>query len=200
MTEMNTMNNKLAKIKKSSRVGKIVSNIFTIIGIVGEVITLIAGIFILNMGKRFDDEMHSAVEHGYIETETDSIAHTSFMNISIGNPENIQTDVPALREALDDHPLSIMYGIYLLTISFLCVIFTVVMKIISGTFALIEKEENPFTDKVIKRVLIAMIVLSAVLLFTVGSGFAVLGALTTWVIYTVMDYGKSLQVQSDETL
>lgn len=200
MTEMNTMNNKLAKIKKSSRVGKIVSNIFTIIGIVGVVITLIAGIFILNMGKRFDDEMHSAVEHGYIETETDSIAHTSFMNINIGNPENIQTDVPALREALDDHPLSIMYGIYLLTISFLCVIFTVVMKIISGTFALIEKEENPFTDKVIKRVLIAMIVLSAVLLFTVGSGFAVLGALTTWVIYTVMDYGKSLQVQSDETL
>lgn len=197
---MNTMNNKLAKIKKSSRVGKIVSNIFTIIGIVGVVITLIAGIFILNMGKRFDDEMHSAVEHGYIETETDSIAHTSFMNISIGNPENIQTDVPALREALDDHPLSIMYGIYLLTISFLCVIFTVVMKIISGTFALIEKEENPFTDKVTKRVLIAMIVLSAVLLFTVGSGFAVLGALTTWVIYTVMDYGKSLQVQSDETL
>ena len=200
MTEMNTMNNKLAKIKKSSRVGKIVSNIFTVIGIVGVVITLIAGIFILNMGKRFDDEMHSAVEHGYIETETDSIAHTSFMNINIGNPENIQTDVPALREALDDHPLSIMYGIYLLTISFLCVIFTVVMKIISGTFALIEKEENPFTDKVIKRVLIAMIVLSAVLLFTVGSGFAVLGALTTWVIYTVMDYGKSLQVQSDETL
>lgn len=200
MTEMNTMNNKLAKIKKSSRVGKIVSNIFTIIGIVGVVITLIAGIFILNMGKRFDDEMHSAVEHGYIEAETDSIAHTSFMNINIGNPENIQTDVPALREALDDHPLSIMYGIYLLTISFLCVIFTVVMKIISGTFALIEKEENPFTDKVIKRVLIAMIVLSAVLLFTVGSGFAVLGALTTWVIYTVMDYGKSLQVQSDETL
>ena len=200
MTEMNTMNNKLAKIKKSSRVGKIVSNIFTIIGIVGVVITLIAGIFILNMGKRFDDEMHSAGEHGYIETETDSIAHTSFMNISIGNPENIQTDVPALREALDDHPLSIMYGIYLLTISFLCVIFTVVMKIISGTFALIEKEENPFTDKVIKRVLIAMIVLSTVLLFTVGSGFAVLGALTTWVIYTVMDYGKSLQVQSDETL
>jgi hypothetical protein len=45
-----------------------------------------------------------------------------------------------------------------------------------------------------------MIVLSAVMLFTVSAGFAALGAITTWVVYTIMDYGKTLQVQSDETL
>ena len=31
-------------------------------------------------------------------------------------------------------------------------------------------------------------------------GLDVLFALLTWVVYTVLDYGKTLQVQSDETL
>ena len=41
---------------------------------------------------------------------------------------------------------------------------------------------------------------TVVLLLTSGIAFGALGALTTWVVCTVMDYGKTLQTQSDETL
>ena len=76
----------------------------------------------------------------------------------------------------------------------------VLMKLISGTFAIIEKEDNPFTDKVIKRVTVVMIIVSAFLFFTAGASFGILGGLVTLVVYSILDYGKTLQIQSDETL
>ena len=83
----------------------------------------------------------------------------------------------------------------------LCIaVAAVMMKLLSSVFAMIEKEDTPFTDKVIKRVTVVMIVISGFLFLTAGSALGILSGLATWVIYTVMDYGKTLQIQSDETL
>ena len=48
---MNEINEKLDRIKKSCRTGKIASNVFCIIAIVGCVLSLIAGISIFAMGR-----------------------------------------------------------------------------------------------------------------------------------------------------
>ena len=45
-----------------------------------------------------------------------------------------------------------------------------------------------------------MIVTSIVLFFTPGMVFGVMGLVLTWIVITIMDYGKTLQIQSDETL
>ena len=42
--------------------------------------------------------------------------------------------------------------------------------------------------------------MSALLIFTTGAIYGVLGFLITWVVNLVLDYGKTLQIQSDETL
>ena len=79
-------------------------------------------------------------------------------------------------------------------------ILTVAMFLFRSVFTIILEEGNPFSDKVIKRILISMIIISVVLIFTSGVGFGVLGGFLTWVIYTILDYGRSLKTLSDETL
>ena len=196
---MNEENVKLAKIKKSCKTGKVVSVILCIIAIVGCVTSLIGGISILAMGKEFDTTITQAIEDGKITTG-DSIGSVKGININIGDPSTLHSDIPAVQEAIDDHPYSIMYGSYVLTMSLITAVAAVMMKLISSVFGLIEKEDTPFSDKVIKRVTIVMIVVSGVLLMTSGAALGILGALITWVVYTIMDYGKTLQIQSDETL
>ena len=122
------------------------------------------------------------------------------ININVGEVKKWHSDVPALQKILDEQPYSITYGTYCFIMSVACAVVTVMLKFIGSVFELIIKEDTPFTDKVIKRVVIVMIVLSAVMLFTMSAGFAALGGITTWVVYTIMDYGKTLQIQSDETL
>ncbi len=115
-------------------------------------------------------------------------------------PENIESDIPAIQEALADHPMSVMYGTYMLFIGAGFAIISVLSKLVSSIFVLIEKENTPFTGKVKKRVAITMIVTTAILFLTTGTPFGVLFALLTWVVYAILDYGITLQTQSDETL
>ena len=76
----------------------------------------------------------------------------------------------------------------------------VLLKLISNVFGLIIKEDSPFTDKVIKKIVIVLGAVTVVMFLTSGMAFGVLGAIITWVVYTILDYGKTLQIQSDETL
>ncbi len=192
-------NEKIAKIKKSCSVGKKISSVFAVIAIVGCICTLVASIAIFQMGKRFDDKVQDGIERGVI-SEDDEFGSVKLFNFNVKKIEKIHSDIPAVQEALNDHPYSITYGIYCLVISIACAGTAVLLKLVSGAFELIIKENTPFTDKVIKRVLIVMIVISAILLLTTSTGFGILGGITTWVVYTIMDYGKTLQIQSDETL
>ena len=192
-------NVKIAKIKKSCSVGKKICAILSIVAIVGCVCAAVASFAIFGMGKEFDNKVQQGIEAGIINSENE-FGSVKMININVGEVKKWHSDVPALQKILDEQPYSITYGTYCFIMSVACAVVTVMLKFIGSVFELIIKEDTPFTDKVIKRVVTVMIVLSAVMLFTMSAGFAALGGITTWVVYTIMDYGKTLQVQSDETL
>lgn len=190
---------KISKIKKSCKVGKTVSNILFILCIVGSICALAAGIFIFSMGREFDVTVEQAIDAGYI-SEGDGMGTSAIVHISAFDVDNLHSDIPAWQAAIDDHPYAVSYSVTCLVIAFSCVVIAVMMKLINGIFAMIIKEDTPFNDKVIKRITIVMIAVSAALFCTTGMAFGVLGGILTWVVYTIMDYGKTLQIQSDETL
>ena len=192
-------NVKLEKIRKSCSVGEKVSTVFCIIAIVGCVMAIVAGIAIINMGSEFDDKVIQMSDSGVVDIGN-KIGGYQIMGISLGDPSNIRSDVPAIQEALKDHPYSVEVSMYCFLAAGMTAIIAVMMKVTGSVFALIRKEDNPFTDNVIKRVLIVMIVLSGILFLTSGVSLGVLCGILTWVVYTVMDYGKTLQIQADETL
>ena len=72
--------------------------------------------------------------------------------------------------------------------------------LVSSIFAMIEKEPNPFTVKVKKKITTVLIVTCVILALTAGTAFTALGIVITWVINAIFDYGITLQTQSDETL
>ena len=192
-------NVKIAKIKKSCKVGKTVTRILCIICIVGAVLALAGGIYIFAMGKEFDNQVQQAIDAGYISTGS-SIGSSSAINIQTFDVSNLHSDIPAWQAYIDDHPYAVAYGVTCLSAAGITAVVAILMSLMSSTFGLIIKEDSPFTDKVIKRVVIVMIAISAVMLFTSGFALAALGGILTWVVYAIMDYGKTLQIQSDETL
>lgn len=197
---MNEENVKLAKIKKSCRIGKKVSTVLFVVLLVGAVCMLIYGIKVFADGKKFDDQITSAQAAGIIST-SDEFGSASAVNINLGSlPSTLHSDIPSVQAALDDHPYSIVYGSYITFAGVVMIIISVMLLLVRSVFALVEKEATPFTAKVKKRVTIILAVISALFLFTAGSGLALIGALVTWAVNAILDYGISLQRQYDETL
>lgn len=198
--KMNEENKKIAKIKKSCNAGKTVSIILCIVAIVACVAALVGGIVILKMGKTFDNTVQQAIDEGKIN-QSDSILTVNGINLNTGSiPTTLESDIPAVQEAMDDHPLSVMYGCYALVCALAAAVVAVMMRLVCSIFELIIKEDSPFTDKVRKKVTGVLIVTAAILCLTAGLGFGALCGLIAWVVYNVLDYGKTLQIQSDETL
>ena len=197
---MNEENVKLAKIKKSCRIGKKVSNILFILMLIGGICLTIYGIKVFADGKKFDDQIRSAEAAGVVST-SDEIGSVSAVSINLGSlPTDLHSDIPALQAAIDDHPYSIFYGSWITFSGAGMIIIAMLMLLVKSVFATIEKEATPFTPKVKKKVTVALAIISALFLFTTGTGFAVIGALVTWAVNAILDYGISLQRQYDETL
>jgi hypothetical protein len=137
---------------------------------------------------------------GYIDN-ADRIGSARLFDINLGIvPENIESDIPAVQEALKDHPRSVMWGSYMLIMGLAFAVVAVLSKLVSSIFSLIEKENTPFNEKVKKRVTIAMVITTVILFLTTGTPFGLLFILLTWVVRSVLEYGKTLQIESDETL
>ncbi len=196
---MNEADVKIARIKKSCHAGKVVSNILFIVAIIGSIAGLVAGIWIFASGRSFDDMLIQAEEAGYVST-TDKIGTAKLFSIDLMDAEQLESDIPALQEAMDDHPNSIMYGFYSIVMAIYAATFAVLLKLINSVFAMIENEDTPFTDKIRKRVTLVLIISSGLLFFTMSAAVGLLGLLMTWAVNAILDYGKTLQIQSDETL
>ncbi len=192
-------NVKLESIRKSCTVGERVANIFCILAIIGCVLTLISGVVILNMGKEFDDKIAVLENSGNVSIHN-TIGGYKVMGINLIDPANIESDLPSVEAALKDHPYCIEVSVSLFMLVLFTAILAILMKLAGSVFSLIRKEDNPFTGNVIKRVVFVMITLSVILVLTSGLGKGVLCGILTWVVYTIMDYGRMLQIQSDETL
>ena len=209
---MNEENIKLGRVKKSCKALKIVTRILFCIGIFATGTAIISAIVILASGSTFDDAMNKSIEEGYYTDSssngsTAKVMKAEAFNIDLGSlsPEKIkemtfESDVPAVQAYLDEHPYSFTYGIYLIIVSCVVALFTFVMFMLNGIFKQIILEESPFHKSVLKRVLVCGIILSVCLAFTAGFGIGIIGGLLTWAVYTIMDYGLTLQIQADETL
>ena len=107
---MNEENLKIAKIKKSCHAGKIVSRILFVVVVIFTVLGIVGGIKVLRMGKDFDDRINNGSFAGIIST-SDEIGSASAIKINLGSlPTEIHSDIPAVQAALEDHPMSVMYG------------------------------------------------------------------------------------------
>ncbi len=182
---MDIQNTKLANVKKSCKIAAIISRIFTIIFIVATVLCIAGAIF-------------SFLVKDPILNQT--LANNDFQVSLNSGLFHLESSIPALNEKFQDIAPTIVLGIYILIIAGCMAIMAGVMALIGSIFTMINKEETPFSDKVITRLLIAMIIISTGILISSGVCFGVLAYFITWVIYTIMDYGRALQIQSDETL
>ena len=115
-------------------------------------------------------------------------------------PLDIHSDIPAVQAAIDDHPMSVVYGTYILSMSIIMLAVIALIFLVRSVFAIIEKEGNPFTVTVKKRIKTVLIATSVVLFLTSGTGPAILGILVTIAVNAILDYGITLQTQADETL
>ena len=61
-------------------------------------------------------------------------------------------------------------------------------------------EETPFSESVMGRLKTSFIIMTVVLTLFVGIGPGVIGGLFMWCVYSILDYGKVLQTEVDETL
>lgn len=192
---MNEMNTKLERIKKSSHAGKIVAKILFVLCIIGCILAVAGSAYIFTNKTELEPKLAYYQEEGKIDT--DKLQVSSF---DIGSAGTWHSDIPSVQSFIDEYPMTFAMSTYLMIVAAATLIAAVLTKLLQSTFTAIETEETPFTDKVIKKILIVMIVISALLLTTLGAAWGVLSALATWVIYNIMDYGKTLQIQSDETL
>ena len=196
---MSKENEKLLAVKKSCKGVKIVSLILLIVTIVATILALASGIIMTAGSSKIDPYIKQAQAEG--NTDVDIM----YQGIKIGrvdlpDPDNWHSDVPAIQEKFDEGSISFVFGLYLFIVFGILVFTAVVLALFYSVFDIIVKEETPFSDKVIRRLLISLILVDFILGGTVGWGFAVLGGFVTWAIITIMQYGKELQIQSDETL
>ena len=196
---MTNENEKLLKVKKSCKAVCIVARILMIFMIIGTVAALIGGSKIWSMGSDFDAAFAQLEANGVVTTG-DSFGGSSVFHLDKFDPDNIQTSVPAIREKLDTCPQSFVYSVYLFMTAGVCAVLALVMGLVIATFKAIIKNNTPFCDPAISMMTITLIVLTGIFFLTAGTGTGAILAVITWAIYTIMQYGKALQIQSDETL
>lgn len=202
---MNEESKKLKNIRTSCKAAKIVSKIIMIALIVGTVLTILSGIVLIAGRQNMDDKIREAASSGQkitVEMKVGPFVFGRFVDGEFIATEKIDSDIPALKAFFDenaDSP-SLLMGFYAILIGFVLAVSSVAFFFITSIFDIVVKEGNPFTSKVIKRTLIAMIILTLIVGSNGGLGFGILMGFLTWVIYTILDYGRVLQIQSDETL
>ncbi len=186
---MTNENIKLSKVKKSCRTVCTVSTILGVICAVGAVILLGLTIFAFNSGSLISS----------------TLKNSGFIDIPSVNQQYYGDD-PALMEkmALDEttffDSIAKSVGLFTLVKTIPCIVLTIVFFAIRATFITIEKQDNPFTGKVISRLTTLLVIASVVIGISTGIVYGIMMGFFTYVFYTIMDYGRILQIQSDETL
>lgn len=199
---MNEESVKLAQIQKSCKAAKIVSKIFMVAAIVGCVLSLIASIVVFTNKDKYDEVFNA--EDVTMKVGVGNFYFASFDHGDINSilDEEMTSDVPEIQEYFDEnqHSGALRMGFFLIIIAVYCACLAVVMGFIASIFSTVLKEGNPFSDKVLKKVLVSMIIITVIIGASNGLGMCLVLALVTWVVYTILDYGRTLQKLSDETL
>ncbi len=204
---MNQENIKLNRIKKSSHVAGIVTRIVFILCVVASMILIVTSIVMIADRTNMNEQIKAGIEGANDVDVTKKVGPVNVHllrfskdSFDITKYQRIESSIPALEKALSDTPYSLTLGFTLLTAGLNVVLLAIAMFQLYSVFDIIGKEDSPFTQRVLKKLLFALIVIDIVIAFTAGLGTAAVAGLVTWALYTIMDYGRLLQTQSDETL
>jgi ABC-type transport system involved in cytochrome c biogenesis permease subunit len=213
---MNEENIKLQRVQRSCKVAGIVSRILFIFTMVASVLVLLTGILMIANRESLDKQILESAKQGQnvkangrVDLKLGPVQFASVTQEDLDNGRaasavagDLTSDIPALQTFFDENKdsISTVYGLYCIGMFFPIAILTFALFFIHSAFNVIKKEGNPFADKALKKILVSMIAISVTLAFTAGVGSGVLGGFLTWVIYTILDYGRTLKIQADETL
>ena len=103
-------NVKLEKIKHSCEVGEKVTKFFFVFFIILSICCIVFISIIAAKGNEFESFIQKHVDLGHISFEN-SIGSSKAINITIMNPNNIHSDVEAVRDALATKPYSVVFMI-----------------------------------------------------------------------------------------
>ena len=203
---INEENIKLQNVIKSCKAARVCSRVIMIMLMVATVLTLITGIVMIANKDSMDAKIKEGISESDIKKELSigsfKIGTINGDDVAFADGLELESSVPALQKYFEDNQDSyaLLIGFYCIFAAVICAILTFAVWMILSVFNTIIKEGNPFADSVPKRILISMVTLTVLVAVTTGAGFAVLLGLTTWAVYTIVDYGKQLRIQSDETL
>lgn len=196
---MNEQNEKLLKVKKSCKAVKITARVLFIITVIIGAFFLVVGSILMSTRGKYDDKVQDILSSEHVTLKGSNDVFTLSEDGTTYQP-NLHSDIDSLNEKLSSLSLSFAVGLYFVILAIACTAVAVTLRLFYHCFKEAEKSDTPFSDVVIRKVLLAMIILSLLLFFTTNAAVGVLAAFMSWAIYTIMDYGKTLQIQSDETL
>lgn len=185
---MNEQNERLEVMKKRCRTSAKIVGIIQIITIVGVVLSIVGAFICFTQKDMINDHLASAVESGQVTVE----------NLRIGS--GVFHFMVDYTQAFKEGMYAVPMGFNCIFSAVMCFIVTFALGLFKDIFKELSGEVMPFSEKILGKLKYAFIMLIAALLVFVGIGPAVVGALLMWCIYSILEYGKALEIEIDETL
>ena len=186
--KMNEQDSKLSAIRKrcitSSKVIRVLQ-IFAIIGIVG---AMVGAISCYAFRDTINQALDAQVKAGTVDVENFMI-RGGILNFTINYEESVKAGDYATPMTI-----SCLMGVIITSASLF--LLTVFKKIFDN----LAREDNPFTDSVLSKLKTCFIVITVIMALFVGIGPGVISGVLCWCIYSILEYGKVLQTEVDETL
>lgn len=185
---MNEQIQKLDVIRSRCKTASKVTKVLQIIAIIGIVGSLVGLIFSFAMKDTINAEIAKQVANGTATVDSFKL-EGGIIKLAINYDEMYNRNDYAT-------PL----GINCTIAAVLTTISAYLIGLFKKIFDNLIKEDNPFSDSIMKSLKICFIVLTVILLAFTGIGPGVICGLLCWCIYSILEYGKALQVEVDETL
>lgn len=185
---MNEQELKLQQVKKSCKTISTVIKVLKILVVAIFVVFLVAGIVCYN------------VDNTFVTDAIRSRMNINSMDVNI----RLESHIGAFRidpQAFLEHGgLAVLIAAYCIIGAIAVAIVEVILWFMGSIFKEIQESETPFSEAVIKKLKITLIVISLLVFISSGIASGAIAGLASWCIYTIFQYGFVLQKQSDETL
>lgn len=179
---MNGENVKIEKIKKSSKVALVISNICKILVIACSAACLLGGCVIFGFREKLNILFASGLE-----------------TIVIPEKDLNHLEKVIGTALIESGHIADALGIYVFEMCVILVCLAVVFHFVGKTFKVITENDSPFCPEIIKNLKISFILIT-VLELTSSLLIGLLIGVAAWCVISIFEYGCELQKQSDETL
>lgn len=181
-------NNKLETIKKRCNTSVKVIRILQVVAIIGIIGALVGAVCCFTMKDTINKGVAESIAQGKTKIEDVKIS---------GGLLDFTIDYESFyKEGNYATPLTINCVIAIIITSFVYYLLSLFKKIFDNLI----KEDNPFSEKILNNLKICFIVITAIMVLSVGIGPGVIAGLLGWCLYSIFEYGRVLQIEVDETL